>query len=191
MINSEEIDLIHSYWQDQSQDPDFISQDTGIEIERVLEILELLSNQGKIKDFHLNENQILMFEELIDLDDYFELELDKLSTKGDDTDYFFDDMDLNLTFKKGPFTILVLSKHFFQDYVILDMDVSYLDETYPISLYYDRTERVFFFTPETPEVLDFFYEELGPNKQKFYDFTQEILDKIIPLDFWETKSKFN
>lgn len=191
MIQRDEIDLIHSYWKDQSQDPEFISQDTGIDLEKVMEILELLSNQGKIKDFHIDENKIFLYEELIDIDDYFGLELDKLSTKGDDTDYFFSDVELNKTFTKGPFTVLVRSKHFQQDYVILDMDVSYLDETYPISLYYDRLERVFFFTPGMPEILDFFYEEIGSNKQKFHKFSEEILDKVIPLDFWETRSKFN
>jgi biopolymer transport protein ExbD len=46
MIQRDEIDLIHSYWKDQSQDPEFISQDTGIDLEKVMEILELLSNQG-------------------------------------------------------------------------------------------------------------------------------------------------
>jgi len=191
MFERDEIDLVFSYWKDISQDPEFISEDTGIELETVIGVLELLSKQGKIKDFHLNENKIFLFEELVDIDDYFALDLDKLSTGKDDTDYFFTDVDLKKSFTKGPFTIMVHSKHFEQDYIVLDLDVSYLDETYPIFLYYDRNERVFFMTPGQPEVLDIFLEELGENVQKFYEFSQEILDKIIPYDFWETKAKFN
>jgi len=191
MFERDEIDLVFSYWNDTSQDPEFISQDSGIELDKVVEILEMLSKQGKIKDFFLNENKIFLFEEIVDIDDYFALDLDKLSTKKDDKDYFFSDMDLNKSFTKGPFRINVRSKHFVQDYVILDLDVTYLDETYPIFLYYDRLERVYFLTPEQPEVVDIFIEDLGNNVQKFYDFSNEVLDKIIPYDFWETRAKFN
>jgi hypothetical protein len=176
---------------DTSQDPEFISQETGINLDKVLGILEFLTAKGKIKNFEIDESKILLYEELVDIDDYFALGLDKLSTDKDDTDYFFSDMDLNKTFVKGPFTVLVRSKHFQQDYVVLDLDVSYMDETYPIFLYYDREERVFFLTPGQPEVLDIFLEDLGDNLYNFYGFTDEILDKIIPYDFWETRAKFN
>jgi hypothetical protein len=176
---------------DTSQDPEFISQETGIELDKVLDILKFLSSKGKIKDFKIDESKILLYEELVDIDDYFALDLDKLSTKQDDTDYFFSDMDLNKNFMKGPFTVLVRSKHFQQDYVVLDLDVTYLDETYPLFMYYDREERVFFLTPGQPEVLDIFLEDLGDNVYKFYGFSDEILDKIIPFDFWETRAKFN
>jgi len=191
MIEKDEIDLIHAYWQDQSQDPEFISEDTGIDLDRVMEILQILSKEGKIKDFQIDESKILLYEELVDLDDYFALDLDKISTKGNDTDYFFSDMDLNKTFNKGPFTVLVRSKHFQQDYVILDMDVSYMDETYPIFMYYDRTERVFFLTPNDTEILEIFYDHLGENLKKFHLFCEEILDRLIPFDFWDTRAKFN
>lgn len=191
MFRNDEIDIIHSLWMDTSQDPEFISQETGINLDKVLGILEFLTAKGKIKNFEIDESKILLYEELVDIDDYFALGLDKLSTDKDDTDYFFSDMDLNKTFVKGPFTVLVRSKHFQQDYVVLDLDVSYMDETYPIFLYYDREERVFFLTPGQPEVLDIFLEDLGDNLYNFYGFTDEILDKIIPYDFWETRAKFN
>jgi hypothetical protein len=191
MFKNDEIDTIHSLWMDTSQDPEFISQETGIELDKVLDILKFLSSKGKIKDFKIDESKILLYEELVDIDDYFALDLDKLSTKQDDTDYFFSDMDLNKNFMKGPFTVLVRSKHFQQDYVVLDLDVTYLDETYPLFMYYDREERVFFLTPGQPEVLDIFLEDLGDNVYKFYGFSDEILDKIIPFDFWETRAKFN
>ena len=191
MFKNDEIDTIHSLWMDTSQDPEFISQETGIELDKVLDILKFLSSKGKIKNFKIDESKILLYEELVDIDDYFALDLDKLSTKQDDTDYFFSDMDLNKNFMKGPFTVLVRSKHFQQDYVVLDLDVTYLDETYPLFMYYDREERVFFLTPGQPEVLDIFLEDLGDNVYKFYEFSDEILDKIIPFDFWETRTKFN
>jgi hypothetical protein len=191
MFKNDEIDTIHSLWMDTSQDPEFISQETGIELDKVLDILKFLSSKGKIKNFKIDESKILLYEELVDIDDYFALDLDKLSTKQDDTDYFFSDMDLNKNFMKGPFTVLVRSKHFQQDYVVLDLDVTYLDETYPLFMYYDREERVFFLTPGQPEVLDIFLEDLGDNVYKFYEFSDEILDKIIPFDFWETRAKFN
>lgn len=190
-FKKDEFDLVHSMWNDESQDIDYISLETGISRDTVLEILQSLSDQKKIKGFKMNENQIILFEDMMDIDDYFTLGLDKLSTPDTDKDYFFEDEKIDKSFQKGPFTILVRTKHFFNDHVILDLDVSYLDETYPLHLMYDNAENVYLLTPGQPEIIDIFYEDLGDNKQRFLSFVNEILDKIIPMDFWETKAKFN
>lgn len=191
MYESDKVNLVHSFWNDTSQDPDFISQQTGIDLSIVLEILEHLEKKGKIKNFKLDETKIILFNEMINVEDYFNLNLDKISTKKDDENYFFYDTKVDKTFTKGPFTINVRWKHFIQDHIILDLDVSYLDETYPILLYYDIDDNVFFLSPGDPQILDIFIEELGHNLDKFYKFSEEVLNKIIPHDFWETRSKFN
>ena len=187
----DEINTVEDYWKNTSQDLDFIALETEIPRDTVIGILNLLSDQGKIKDFQINENKVLLFEELIDIDDYFELDLDKISTKFTDKDYFFDNEEINKEFNKGSLTINVKSKHFHHDYIILKLEVTYLDETYPISLLYDRTDSVYLMSTEQSDLLDKLYEELGHNLAYFLNFSQEILDKIIPLDFWETKAKFN
>lgn len=191
MFENDEIELIHSLWVDTSQDPEYISEETGIDIKKVMEILELLSKQGKIKNFKMDESKILLYEELLDLDDYFELGLDKISTSMEDTDYFFSDIDLNKRFSKPPFTIFVKSKHLRQDFIVMDSVVTYLDRRYPMLIYVDRLDRVYFQTPSQPKKIDEFMESLSSDKSKFYGFCDEILDEIIPFDFWETRDKFN
>jgi hypothetical protein len=54
-FNSSEKDLIQNYWIDISQDPDFISQDTGIDKTTVLDILQNLKQEGKIQNFNYDE----------------------------------------------------------------------------------------------------------------------------------------
>lgn len=190
-FKKDEIDLVFSYWMDVSQDPDFISTDTDISIDKVHDILNLLSEQGKIDDYSINENRIFLFEELLDIDDYFALDLDKFSTSGDDLEYFFDFVEINKRFNKDPFTILVKSKSFHQDYIILSMDVIYLDKTYSISLLLDRTDSVYFISEDRSSSLEDFFDVLGDDKQRFFKFSEEVLDRLVPYDFWETKSKFN
>lgn len=190
-FKNDEVELVYSYWNDYSQDVDFISFETGIEKEKVKAILDRLKKTGKIKDIIFNESKVISFDEMLDIDDYFGLGLDKISTDENDKEYFFQDENVNKNFQKGPIGILVRSKHFMHDSVVLDLDVSYMDETYPIFMYYDRNEQVHFSTPIQPEVLDIFFEDLGENLNKFFEFSQEVLDKIIPFDFWETRAKFN
>ena len=51
-----EKDQIQSYWVDVTQDPDFISQDLGIDKDRIIMILSVLSDEGKIDGFKSNES---------------------------------------------------------------------------------------------------------------------------------------
>ena len=55
-FTSIEKDLVQSNWIDVSQDPDFISQETGIDKDIVISILQKLSDEGRIEGFDLNES---------------------------------------------------------------------------------------------------------------------------------------
>ena len=65
-IKNDERDLIQNYWTDISQDPEWISKDTGLDYGKVMEILRLLQKNGDIKDFDESEfRKILKFNEVV------------------------------------------------------------------------------------------------------------------------------
>ena len=67
-FTSTEKDLVQNYWIDISQDPDFISQDTGIDKNIVLNILEILNRENKIQGFNREETtKVKSFKEMFNL----------------------------------------------------------------------------------------------------------------------------
>ncbi len=66
-FNQDEIDLVHTMWANETQDEDVIASESGIKVNRVIGILELLSKQGKIKDFSL-EDEIITFKEMLNIE---------------------------------------------------------------------------------------------------------------------------
>lgn len=53
----DELASVEDYWINVSQDADFISQETGINKNRIIDILVELSERGRIEDFDLDEFQ--------------------------------------------------------------------------------------------------------------------------------------
>jgi hypothetical protein len=68
-FKQDEIDLVHTMWTNETQDEDVISSESGIKLDRVIGILNLLSEQGKIKDFLPEEKEVISFKEMLDLDE--------------------------------------------------------------------------------------------------------------------------
>jgi hypothetical protein len=66
-FNQDEIDLVHTMWANETQDEDVIASESGIKVNRVIGILELLSKQGKIKDFSV-EDEIITFKEMLNIE---------------------------------------------------------------------------------------------------------------------------
>jgi len=60
-----EKDNVQTYWIDISQDPDFISQDSGMDKSKVLNILKVLSDEGSIRDFEFeSDSKVKSFTEM-------------------------------------------------------------------------------------------------------------------------------
>lgn len=68
-FKQDEIDLVHTMWANETQDEDVISSESGIKLDRVIGILNLLSEQGKIKDFLPEEKEVISFKEMLYLDE--------------------------------------------------------------------------------------------------------------------------
>lgn len=170
-FNESEKDIVYSYWIDISQDPEWISQDTGIDSSKVIDILKSLSDEGKIKNFDESQiSKIKKFNEMIGpsdlksfdpksaprnkigLDDYFTLELDKLNKS--DTDYFFDDEIINRSWVDFPLNIKVVRKRLgirdMNEKIIgFQLDVTFTNrigksEEFTLAMFYQRDTTVWF-----------------------------------------------
>lgn len=220
-----EKDTIHNYWVDISQDPEWISEDSGIDYQKVIDILTSLSKEGEIKNFNQSEiTKVKKFNEMIDPsefknfkpgsairnkmdpDDYFGLELDKLDKS--DTDYFFEDEMINRSWTDFPITINVVRKRLgirdINEKIIgFQLDVYYTNkigktEEYSLAMFYERDTTVSFSKEvlrwqiqkfENIEISEFF-ERIG-GTERFYKLSSEIIDDLVPEDFWEVHDKQN
>ena len=62
-----ELEEVMSLWQDKSQDPTWIAKDTGYDLERVLDILQYLQDEGQIEGFErpITEKKVLKFRDYL------------------------------------------------------------------------------------------------------------------------------
>jgi hypothetical protein len=190
-LKRDEIDLIFGYWKDISQDPEFISQDTEIELDRVNKILQLLSDQRKIKDFIYNESKVLSFNELMDPELSIELGLPSFQKDIDDKDYFFDKKEVNKTWDEDVVKIYVYNVRFDGDSLIFKTKITIYDNEFDIDMWVDYDENVEFGSEKGPEYIDSFEVAIEDELEYFQDMFFDIYDEIIPDDFWETRSKIN
>jgi len=228
-FNESEKDIIHNYWVDISQDPSWISEDSGIDYQKVMGILRLLSKEGKIKNFNEDEiGRIRKFNEMInpsdlksfktgsavrnkmDVDDYFGLELDKLNKS--DTDYFFDDEVINRSWADFPLNIKVVRKRLgirdMNEKIIgFQLDITFTNrigksEEFSLAMFYQRDTSVSFsnrvsefssrpgFKRYKEIKLSEFFDKIG-GTEKIYKLTSNIIDDLVPDDFWEVHDKQN
>lgn len=190
-LKRDEIDLIFGYWKDISQDPEFISQDTGIDLDRVNKILQFLSSQRKIKDFISNESKVLSFNELMDPELSIELGLPSFQKNIDDKDYFFDEKEVNKTWDEDIIKIHVSSVKFDGDSLIFDTIVTISGKDFPIFILVGFDSSVEFGSPKGMEYVDDFMDSLGAEFEYFQDMFDDVYDEVIPQDFWEIRSKMN
>jgi hypothetical protein len=191
-LKRDEIDLIFGYWKDISQDPEFISQDTEIDLDRVNKILQLLSDQRKIKDFIYNESKVLSFNELMDPELSIELGLPSFQKDIDDKDYFFDKKEVNKTWDKGVIKIYVYNVSFDGETLMFKTKITIYEDEFDIYIFFDDDENVEFGSEKDVDLDDFDLKiERFLKEEYFQDMFFDIYDEIIPDDFWETRSKIN
>jgi len=190
-LKRDEIDLIFGYWKDISQDPEFISQDTGIELDRVNKILQLLSDQRKIKDFISEEYKVLSFNELMSPELSIQLGLPSFQKDIDDKDYFFDNKEVNKTWDEDVIKIHVSSVKFDGDSLVFDTIVTISGKDFPIYILVDFESNVEFGSPNGMKYVDDFIDSLGDELEYFQDMFEDVYGELIPNDFWETRSKIN
>lgn len=194
-FSSIDIENVLSYWVDVSQDPVFISQETGISLETVLLILEHLQSSGNINNFSkiekrkaINEDRILLFEELVDQITSDRLKLNQLTQGFDNKQYFFGHKDINEIYDAYKLEVLVKSVDLISLGVQFHIIVTHNDTKYDMYVYYDSNEEVWYGSQKGEGEVKKLQDVLGNDMETLNDVTRKIITDIIPDDFWEVRS---
>jgi len=190
-----EIEEVLSIFQDESQDPEYISESTGMEIEKVLSILNHLQSQGDIQGFNkierkmnISEDKVILFSEsIISPDLRKELKIDQLVKGSKDKNYFFDEKDINEVYNAHIFEIKVTKVIYQNAVVIFPLVVTIKNHDFEMFMVYHPDENVYY-ASEKGESLIKLKSLLGNNSELFDEVTERILNDHIPQDFWEVKN---
>lgn len=136
--------------------------------------------------------KIKLFREMIDPELSKDLELDKLSKDMSNKDYFFSEKEINKQYEFGPFDIFVEKVFFQQGYVIMPIEVTCDGFLHRMFLAYDCDENINYGSQMGQEGIIKIEQMLGQKRFKMLDeATSEIVDDLIPEDFWEVRGYSN
>jgi hypothetical protein len=204
-MNYEYEDFTHSdmedvleYWQDVSQDPEFISKETDLDLYTVIQILHTLQKRGDISGFNrvnrkkLDESKVLLFEELVDPEVIKSLKLDKLTSKTEYKKYFFDEKEINEVYDAHIFEIKVTKIVYQQGVIVIPLEMEYKGSDYSMFMVYDSDESVYYGSKTGEAGMEEIRKILGEENMELFDsVTEQILNDHIPNDFWEIRNKLN
>lgn len=182
------------YWQDISQDPKFISNETGLPIGKVVQILNTLQKRGDISGFSpiekkYNENKVLLFNELVSTDVFKSLELDKMD-KSKDKDYFFDEKVIDEVYDTHIFEVRAIKIVSKSRMLIIPIEVSVKSRDYNMFIAYTADEDVIVGS-EMEETINDIKKSIGSNWNMFEDIIDQIIEENIPTDYWDVINKLN
>ena len=130
--------------------------------------------------------KVLLFKEMLDPKISKQLDLDKLSKGIDNQNYFFTEKYLNKNYEFGPFEIFVERAVYQQSYIILPIQIKCDGLTHKMFLAYDNNENIHYGSEMGQEGIIKIQQLLGHRRFQMLDeATSEIIDDIIPEDFWE------
>jgi DNA-binding Lrp family transcriptional regulator len=184
-----ELETVLGYWKDVSQDTEYISQETGLELEKIYSILDTLQEEGKIKNYEpvMNE-RIRRFFEMVDPETYQSLKLGQFTSHNK---YFFNKKKIDRIYDAMIFDIVVKTMEMDNNCVIFDCVVDHKSKEYPFLMVYDADEQVYYGSRDGKQVVQELREALGDNMERFDQTTMKILHENLPEDFWEVVSKHN
>lgn len=136
--------------------------------------------------------KVLLFREMLDPQMSRELDLDKLSISINNQEYFFTEKKLNKNYEFGPFEIFVEKAVFQQSYIILPIQITCEGLTHRMFLAYDSDENIHYGTEMGQEGIVNIQQLLGHRRFQMLDeVTSEIIDDLIPEDFWIVRGYSN
>lgn len=186
------------YWQDISQDPKFISNETGLTIDKVVQILNTLQKRGDItgftpieKKYKVQEDRILLFNELVSPGVFKSLGLDKMDKSSTDKDYFFTEKEIDEVYDAHIFEIRAIKIISKSGMLIIPIEVSAKGMNYNIFIVYTSDEDVFYGSEDGDKTINDIKTLIGTNWDIFEDTVNQIIDENIPVDYWDVINKVN
>ena len=183
-----ELENVLEYWKDISQDPEYISKETGLEINKILSILDILKKEGKIENYEPVIEKILLFREMIEPSIFNKLNLRQFN---DTSKYLFNKKKINKVYDAKIFDIVVKSMEMNNNYVEFDCVIDYKGIDYPFLLDYDSEDQVYYGSREGKKIITELRNKLGDNIEILHQTTLKIIEENLPKDFWEVISKHN
>jgi hypothetical protein len=137
-------------------------------------------------------NKVRLFNEMIDPLLSKELELDKVSKGLSNQDYFFSRKEVDKTWEFEYFDIYVENMHFQQGYVIVPIEITSDGFLHRMFLAYSQDEDIFYGSMTGGTGIQKIKKMLGEYKFAFLEeATSEIVDELLPSDFWDVRGYSN
>jgi hypothetical protein len=198
-FTNNDMENVLEYWQDVSQDPEFISKETDLDLNTVIQILDTLQKRGDISGFNkierrrnLDESKVLLFEELVDPEVIKSLKLDKFTDKEEYKKYFFDEREINEVYDAHIFEIKVIKVVYQQGLIVIPLEIEYKGSDYSMFMVYDSDDNVHYGSKTGEDGVEKITKTLGEENMELFDsVTEQILNDHIPNDFWEIRNKLN
>lgn len=193
-----DMENVLEYWQDVSQDPKFISNETDISIDKVIQILHTLQKRGDIsgfspieKKYKSNESKILLFNELVSADAFKSLGLDKVDKSSEDKDYFFDEKEIDEVYDTHIFEVRAIKIVSKPGMLLIPIEISVKGDNYNMFIVYTTEDDVFYGAEDGEESINNIKMAIGSNWDMFEDVVDQIVDEHIPSDYWDVINKVN
>jgi hypothetical protein len=197
-FTNNDIEQVLEYWQDISQDPEYISEKTGINIINVLNILEELQTKGNILGFSkierrkIDENKILLFEELLDAEISKSLKIGQFEKNIKDKRYFYDEKNIDEVYDAHTFDVTVRKIHYKSGLLIIPLIVNFKNNEFNLFMVYSSNDDISYGSKEGEIGVQKLKNALGEENMEMFDaITGKILDDHIPDDFWEVRNRQN
>lgn len=140
----------------------------------------------------MGKKKIKLFREMINPELSKELDLHKLSRNKSDKEYFFSEKEVDKTYQSGPFEIYVEKVFFQQGFVIIPIEITCDGFLHRMFLAYDSDENIHYGSQMGQEGIIKIEQMLGPKRFQMLDeATEEIINDIIPEDFWDVRGYTN
>jgi hypothetical protein len=140
----------------------------------------------------MSRRKIKLFREMINPELSKDLGLHKLSRETSDKNYFFSEKDVDKNYQFGPFEIYVENVFFQQGFVIMPIEISCDGFLHRMFLAYDSDENIHYGSQMGQEGIIKIEQMLGPKRFQMLDeATEEIINDIIPEDFWDVRGYTN
>lgn len=161
-----DIEDVLEYWQDISQDPEFISHETGLDIKYVLDILKYLQDDNSIEDFN-------------------EIVKSKLETTIKENNNLYK-KDINEIYDAYIFKVIVKNIEYEDTFLVINLTVSFMKKDYEISILYENNEDIYLKSDKGIQYINKMKEDMQKdNIELLNTIIKEIIDDHIQENFWE------
>lgn len=120
------------------------------------------------------------------------LGLDKISKGSSNEDYFFTKKEIDKNYEFEYFDIYVENMHFQQSFVIIPLEIICDGFLHRMFLAYDQNENIYYGSMTGETGIQKIKDILGDDRFDYLEeATSEVVDDLLPSDFWDVRGYSN